>query len=73
MTYTPIQTAIQKAIDAAGSQQKLGDIVGVKQQTVRYWLFGSKRIPAIHIITIEKGTGVSRHELDPVVYPKEAA
>lgn len=47
---------IQKAIDAAGSQQKLADLCGVSQPTVWRWLHGGG-IEVANAIKISTATG----------------
>lgn len=47
---------IQKAIDEAGSQQKLADLCGVSQPTVWRWLHGGG-IEASYAIKIANATG----------------
>nr|DAH64333.1 MAG TPA: Putative antitoxin of bacterial toxin-antitoxin system, YdaS/YdaT [Caudoviricetes sp.] len=61
--------ALEKAISVAGSQEKLGNCIGVSQQRISYWL-GKKKIPAEYVILIEEHTGISRDELRPDLYPK---
>ena len=66
--------ALEKAIKIVGSQTALAEACGVKQQHVSYWLHEAKRIPAEQVLSIERATGhqVSRHDLRPDIYPKEA-
>ena len=61
-------TAIEKAIQIVGSQQKLADELGVRKQAVTKW---RKRVPAERVLGIEDATGgeVTRHELRPDLYP----
>ncbi|MCG9054743.1 helix-turn-helix domain-containing protein [Laribacter hongkongensis] len=42
----------------------------VKQQHISYWK-KSEKVPAEYVLSIERETGVSRHELRPDLYPKE--
>jgi len=61
--------ALKKAIKICGTQSALAKECGVRQQSVYQWLqYG---VPAHRILQIEKATGgkVSRHELDPFLYP----
>lgn len=64
-------TPLQKAIDLAGSQTALARAIGKKQQHVEYWLRVDK-VPGEYVLSIERATGVSRHELRPDLYPHEA-
>jgi DNA-binding transcriptional regulator YdaS (Cro superfamily) len=65
--------AIQRAIQAAGSQVRLAQALGVTQQSVQKWTRKNVRVPAERVIAIERVTGVSRHELRPDIYPTEHA
>lgn len=56
-------TAIQKAINVAGSQAKLAKELGVVRQTVHFWVKGTNQIPPIEALKIEKLTGVSASDL----------
>ena len=62
-------TGIEQAIKAAGSQEALGRLLGVRQSLVSYWKL--RRIPAEWVLRIEAATGVSRHDLRPDIYPRE--
>lgn len=55
-------TALERAIERAGSQDKLATIIGVSQGLVSQWLNGAP-IPPRHFPNIEAGTGVTAHEL----------
>ncbi|WCM29821.1 helix-turn-helix domain-containing protein [Sphingomonas sp. QA11] len=46
-------------------------ICGVGQPAVWKWLQSGKRLPAEHVLTVERDTGVSRHHLRPDIYPAE--
>jgi DNA-binding transcriptional regulator YdaS (Cro superfamily) len=64
--------ALQKAISIAGSQSELarrinGSPSRAYPQLVQVWT--KSRIPAKWVISVEKATGVSRHELRPDIYP----
>lgn len=62
---------LKKAIKKAGTQQALADLIGVRQSHVSNWLNRNKRVPAERVLTIERATGVPRHELRPDLYPSE--
>jgi DNA-binding transcriptional regulator YdaS (Cro superfamily) len=72
-----LDTPLDRAIKAAGNQQLLAELIGVKQQHVSYWKKkGRQRVPAQYCAKIEEQTGVSRHELRPDVFgdaPGQAA
>jgi hypothetical protein len=59
------KTGIADAVEAAGSQKKLGDALGVTQQSVSLWLKNGY-VPNEHIVSIEAQFGVPRAKLiDP--------
>lgn len=65
-------TPLQRAVTLAGSQTELARRIGVQQAHVWNWLNRSKgKVPGEYVISIEKATGVSRHELRPDLYPIE--
>jgi DNA-binding transcriptional regulator YdaS (Cro superfamily) len=66
--------AISKAIAIAGSQARLAALVGSTQQSVSWWL-NSGVVPPKWVLPIERATDnhVTRHELRPDLYPKDAA
>lgn len=55
-------TGIAQAVEAAGSQKKLGDALGVTQQSVSLWL-ARGYVPTEHIVSIEAQFGVPRTRL----------
>ena len=61
--------SLELAVSVAGSQSALARLIGKKQAHIWYWLRVSKKIPAEHVIAIEKATGVSRSALRPDIYP----
>jgi len=62
-------TGIEDAIKAAGNQAKLGDALGVTQQTVSLWLKAGY-VPNEHIVPIEARFGIPRGRL---INPRLAA
>jgi DNA-binding transcriptional regulator YdaS (Cro superfamily) len=71
---------VARAVDAAGSQRQLADVMGCAQQTVSKLLNGEITIDADWALRIERATGgsVSRHDLRPDLFgphpaPTEAA
>lgn len=64
---------LEKAINLANGQSELARKCGISQQKISYWLRKAKRVPAEHVISIERATGgrVTRHELRPDIYPQE--
>ena len=67
--YTPYE-ALELAVSLAGSQSELARQLGVSQPTVWTWLQSSKRLPADHVLTVERLYGISRHDLRPEIYPR---
>lgn len=61
--------ALKASVSSAGSQSALARICGVTQAAVWKWLDGGKHLPAEHVLTVERETGVSRHLLRPDLYP----
>jgi DNA-binding transcriptional regulator YdaS (Cro superfamily) len=68
---TPV-VALKEAVLRSGSQSALARLVGVSQQAVWRWLRNSKPLPAEHVLTVERETGISRHDLRPDLYPRES-
>lgn len=66
-------SALAKAIRAAGSQTAFGELIGKRQSVVSGWLIRQTPLPAEFVLTIEAATGISRHELRPDIYPLEPA
>ncbi len=58
---------IDRAISAAGTQQRLAETLGIKSASISEWKV-RKRVPAERCIAIEAATGVSRHDLRPDVF-----
>lgn len=71
MSPTPFQ-ALMAAVEKAGSQAEIARIAGVSAPAVWKWVQSSKRVPAEFVLKIEAATGVSRHDLRPDIYPREA-
>jgi len=59
--------AIKNAILNVGSQSELARRLGVTPQAVQFWTRSG--IPPKWVISVEKETGVSRHDLRPDIYP----
>lgn len=65
-----MKSAIQKAVEAVGSQSELARRVGVTPQRVGQWV-KCGRVPAEQVLKIEFACAatVSRFELRPDIYP----
>ncbi len=55
---------LEKAIERAGSRNKLAQLLGISHQAVSRW----QTVPTHHIIAIERLTGVHRSLLRPDLY-----
>lgn len=63
--------ALKASVASLGGQSALARVCGVGQPAVWKWLQSSKRLPAQHVLAVERATGVSRHALRPDIYPRE--
>lgn len=67
-------SGLSKAIEVAGGQKPLADLIGTTQSQVWYWLERSKQgVAPKFVLPIERATGISRSELRPDLYPAESA
>lgn len=68
--------AVERLIQAMGTggQSKLARRLGVTYQAVQQWVY-SGHVPASRVIACEVASDgkVTRHDLRPDLYPKEAA
>lgn len=63
-------TALERAIQSAGSARKLGAMIGVSGMAVCSWKSNyCGGAPAGRILSIYHATGVTPHELRPDLYP----
>ena len=46
-------------------------LLGTTQASVWRWLNVTYQLPAEHVLTVERETGVSRHDLRPDLYPRD--
>lgn len=57
------------AIQRAGSQRALAQMIGARQQNVWDWLNkGKKQVSPRFAVAIEDATGVSKHDLRPDIF-----
>lgn len=71
-TTSSPKASLEKAIDLAGSQAELARQIGLSQTSVWKMLHRAGRATAEFVLKIEVATGVSRHDLRPDLYPREA-
>lgn len=57
--------ALQCAIEAAGTGDKLATELGITPQALSQW----ERVPPLRVLEVERITGVPRHRLRPDIYP----
>jgi DNA-binding transcriptional regulator YdaS (Cro superfamily) len=64
-------SALKKAITLTGGQSALARAIGLRQCHIYNWLNRNKKVPAEHVLKIEKATkgAVTRHQLRPDIYP----
>ena len=63
----PTDNGVALAIQAAGSQKELGELLGITQQAVAKWA-DAGAIPPRRVLDVERATGISRHQLAPEVF-----
>lgn len=56
-------------IKQCGSAREAGDNLGISRQLAEYW--AKVRVPAEHVLHVEKITGLSRHKLRPDIYGRK--
>jgi len=61
-----MEAALKRAIQTLGPAA-LSRHLRISHQTIPQW----RLCPPRHVLTIERLTGVSRHELRPDIYPRE--
>jgi DNA-binding transcriptional regulator YdaS (Cro superfamily) len=58
-------TALARAVRAAGSQSAFGRLIHKRQSVINGWLTRGDLLPAEFLETVEIATGVSRFDLRP--------
>jgi len=69
MKTAPLHTALERAVDKAGSQSRFASAVGTSQQLVSYWLAKQRPLPAEFVLRAEQAGLGDRHVLRPDIYP----
>lgn len=64
--------ALKRAVEVLGGQTAMARLLGLAQTSVWAWIRKGKPLPAEHVLTVEEATGISRHDLRPDIYPREA-
>lgn len=62
-------TALENAIRAIGSANKLALALGVSGMAISQWKKNNGTIPASRVLPVYYATGVTPHELRPDIYP----
>ena len=65
--------ALRRAVAVAGSQTAFAEIVGTTQQSISNWMRDRWPLAVRFVLDAEIGTGVSRHDLRPDIYPREGS
>lgn len=60
---------VSRAIEVSGGLSAFATQVGVKPPSAFKWR-ATGRIPAERVLTVERITGIPRHELRPDLYPR---
>jgi len=70
--FAPMK-CVAEIVEKVGGQSALAKMCGVRQSAVWNWLnrHGSKGIPPQYVVTVERATGIPRHEIRPDVFPDE--
>lgn len=63
-----MKTAIDRAIEAAGSVQALAERAGVSVPAVYFWRTGEREISAESAIKLERATGIPRAKFRPDLF-----
>ncbi len=61
--------AIAAAASNVGSKAALARHLGLTRAAISQW----QSVPPHHVLTVERLSGISRHELRPDLYPMETA
>ncbi len=67
-----LESTLSAAVRAIGSQSAFGRLIGRSQTWVFNALRDNKPLPAENVAAVERETGISRHDLRPDLYPREA-
>lgn len=59
------------AVNMAGSQTKLAEICDCSRPAISLMLRDGRPLPAKYVLKVEQALGISRHLLNPEIYPRE--
>ncbi len=63
-----MENGLFTAIEQAGGQQKVADLLGLSRQQVNAWAKGRERVPLRHVQRLEALAGIRREVLRPDIY-----
>lgn len=72
MAHDP-HRAFKEAVAKAGGQTAFAAICGCTQGNIWQLLKKKSLLPAQYVLKAESGTGISRHDLRPDLYPVEVS
>lgn len=67
------QQALRQAVRLAGGQVPFARLIHRSQGGVSKMLTEGRMLAAEHVLTVERETGISRHDLRPDLYPRDEA
>ncbi len=67
-----LESPLARAVRVANGQSAFGRIIGRSQSYVYKLLRSGKSLPAEHVAAAEAATGVSKYDLRPDLYSREA-
>lgn len=68
-----MQLAFRRAVELSGSQQAIAQLIKKTQSAVSKRLSSGQPLWAEDVLTVERATGISRHDLRPDLYPRDDA
>ena len=65
-----MDAGLRKALDVAGSGNKLALALGLTRAAVYHWIHSTGKIPAERVVDVEKALGIPRKQLRRDLYEK---
>lgn len=62
---------VERAVRIAGGANFVAQQLKIKKTWAVYKWIKENRIPPYRVIPMEKLSGISRHHLDPILYPRD--